>query len=333
MNTNSSRLGLRSFRPHVSLRDGKCSLKRHYRGASRQFIAYADMLASQDPERFVWASVRDIRLHCKKNFKTGELYSTSVVKQWKRILREQGVISEQVKRIRGGVLREGFILRGHDTAANTSANLCVLPMEFAAESAPVSSPLSAPLSAPVSAPLGDCKCTPKCTPECTSETPQAANESSEYRQAGKVSQKFAESSASPRLLDSKTIRQSDNETTAQTAVEPSRRTDQECVGLAATAAETPEQVQPLMSDDEKKHYYREQLKKARAEGNAWNVKLYRELCETLETGAERREREQTGAIEYAKRTAILKDQAAAMRAKYGVGNQNTPLETATAANA
>src|ERR1700686_1004820 len=111
----ANRPGLtKNFRPQVRLKkDSACSLKRHYRGALREFVGICDLLASRDPERFIYASFPVITKHCT-NYRTRKRYSVRIVKYCKRTLRAQGLISGQIERVRNGVKREGFIMYAHD---------------------------------------------------------------------------------------------------------------------------------------------------------------------------------------------------------------------------
>src|SRR5882757_5050147 len=90
----------KNFKPHVPPKNGKLcsSLKRHYRGALRQVVGYLDLLATKDPERFVWPSISDIQKHCR-DYKRGGLYSVRIVSYCKEALIAQGVISNRVWRV------------------------------------------------------------------------------------------------------------------------------------------------------------------------------------------------------------------------------------------
>src|SRR5258705_7263505 len=77
----------KNFKPHVALKNSEVcsSLKRHYRGALRQVVGYLDLLATKDPERFVWPSISDIQKHCR-DYKRGGLYSVRIVSYCKEAL-------------------------------------------------------------------------------------------------------------------------------------------------------------------------------------------------------------------------------------------------------
>jgi hypothetical protein len=189
----------KNFRPCVTVKkDSVCSLKRHYRGAVREFIGYCDLLASQDPERFIWASVSDIAEHCT-DYKNKKPYCLRIVKYCKTSLRAKNIISGQIARVRNGVLRTGFILQAHGEVTERRENKC----HFAAQVAPLVAPVVALAVAPVVAlavaPLNAESCTDGCTDGCTSESPQIVTESNTCGQSEKVCQKFGESFASPSL--------------------------------------------------------------------------------------------------------------------------------------
>src|ERR1700740_2202747 len=88
-----------SIRPEVILKkQSSCSLKRHFQGCLRQYVGYVDLLAAKDPERFVWASERNIARHCLKysGGKPDEKpYEGRTARYCKQFLRERGIISEQ----------------------------------------------------------------------------------------------------------------------------------------------------------------------------------------------------------------------------------------------
>jgi hypothetical protein len=175
-----------NFRPCVSVKkDSVCALKRHYRGAVREFIGYCDLLASQDPERFIWASVSNIAEHCT-DYKNKKPYSLRIVKYCKTSLRAKNIISSQIARVRNGVLRTGFILQAHGEVTERREKKCY----FVAQVAPLVAPAVALVVAPAVAPLNDFGCTSSCTDGCTSETPQMVDESSDYGQSEKVCHKF-----------------------------------------------------------------------------------------------------------------------------------------------
>src|SRR5580658_5315537 len=64
---NKTNRGSQGYNRIVDIVDGKpCTkLKRHYCDCPREVIGYLEVLAENDPERFVFASVPDIVKHCK----------------------------------------------------------------------------------------------------------------------------------------------------------------------------------------------------------------------------------------------------------------------------
>jgi len=115
----------RSFRPVVVLKnDEVCSLKRHYRGVLREVIGYLDKLAGNDPQRFVFATVKDIVRHCNKFSQGRAPYQQRAVEYALAFLRKQHLISRPVKRPRLGVMYQGFIVTPHDSLAMREKGCC-----------------------------------------------------------------------------------------------------------------------------------------------------------------------------------------------------------------
>src|SRR5882762_6975900 len=110
--TQPVNVGAKSVRPEVRLRGKPCSLKRHFTGCLRQVVGYLDMLATHDPERFVWCSVENIQRHARK-WKTGVTYSRWQIFFCLREAKELGVLTSAT-RTRHGIHRRGFIVTSHD---------------------------------------------------------------------------------------------------------------------------------------------------------------------------------------------------------------------------
>src|SRR6266446_906841 len=111
--------------PVVRLKpDETCSIKRHFRNVLREVIGYLDKLASNDAERFVWASVPDITRHCNKFRKEKEPYGQRQVEYAIEIFRELRTVSKPVERVRLGVKRSGFIVAPHDGQYATFGKEC-----------------------------------------------------------------------------------------------------------------------------------------------------------------------------------------------------------------
>jgi hypothetical protein len=91
--------------------DEACSHKRHFRGILREVIGYLDMHAQKDREYFVWAEVSDIVEHCQRYH--GKRYQQRQVEYALNVLRRMWLVSGVVKRVRGGVEREGRIVTPH----------------------------------------------------------------------------------------------------------------------------------------------------------------------------------------------------------------------------
>lgn len=114
-----------SFRPHHVLKaDAVCGLKKHYKNVLREVVGYLDMLASNDAERFVFASVPDIVKHCNKYSQGRAPYRQRQVENALEFLRAQLVISGRIERPRFGTVRSGFIVTPHDSLCVRTKNCC-----------------------------------------------------------------------------------------------------------------------------------------------------------------------------------------------------------------
>lgn len=102
---------------------GGCALKRHFIGVYRQVIGYAELLASRDPERFVFASARSYGRNARKcasgRYADRQIYLSMAV------LESLGLLTPAV-RVRNHVERRGFIVADHDTLATVEGSRCVL---------------------------------------------------------------------------------------------------------------------------------------------------------------------------------------------------------------
>jgi hypothetical protein len=190
-----------SVRPEVILKKiSGCSLKRHFQGCLRQYVGYVDFLAAKDAERFVWASERDIARHCRKysGGKPDEKpYQGRTARYCKRFLREQGIISEQITRVRGGIVREGFIAAAHDSLVQMSGNVCVLSPLSSAVISVESSHQSSVVSAPPSSAQNEFEFRSEFRSEFPSQSPQSPHNKDTYGDEEKVCCEFAESLAAP----------------------------------------------------------------------------------------------------------------------------------------
>lgn len=218
MDRKSSRFA-DSVRPEVSLRKGtQCSLKKHYSRCLRQYVGYVDFLAARDPERerFVWASERDIARHCKKyaGGKPDEKpYNERTVRNCKKFLRSQKIIGEQVKRLRYGVMQEGFIVAEHDSLTKMSGNRCVFlgqtdkadALTSSLESSLLSSPQSSVASSVASSPQNNLEFRSEFRSEFPSESRQAPQNMDTCGDGEKVCREFAESLATSNPVALKSI--------------------------------------------------------------------------------------------------------------------------------
>jgi hypothetical protein len=105
-----------------------CKLANHYRGAMREVVGFLDLLASNDPERFVFCSVDAIHQHCKK-FQSKELHGKRWVEKVLRELRRRKIISARVQRWRNFRNTDGFLVAPHAAITcrmtNEEGSFCV----------------------------------------------------------------------------------------------------------------------------------------------------------------------------------------------------------------
>jgi hypothetical protein len=107
----------------VRLKAGElCSHKRHFRGVLREVIGYLDLLAQADREFFAWATVGDIAEHCQRYH--GKKYGKRQIENALNVLRQMWLVSGVVKRVRGGVEREGRIVTPHRALFCRCMNHC-----------------------------------------------------------------------------------------------------------------------------------------------------------------------------------------------------------------
>jgi hypothetical protein len=120
-----ARRGERSFIPEVNTRGKPCSLKRHFGpGCMRQIIGYAEKLAAQDPERFIW--VRDWQKNAKRGRNgDGGVYSATQIKRSVWGL-EACQFLVPAQKLRNGVVRTGWIVARHDDVAAINGRKCRL---------------------------------------------------------------------------------------------------------------------------------------------------------------------------------------------------------------
>lgn len=123
---NKPNRGSKGFSRIVDVRDGKpCKLKRHYRDCVREVVGYLDVLASNDEERFVYASVLDIVKHCKKRKKNNQPYGKRACEYALGLLaRKDHLIIQQAVRLRKGAWRWGWLVAHHNTVAVREDGQC-----------------------------------------------------------------------------------------------------------------------------------------------------------------------------------------------------------------
>ncbi len=127
METKKPIRGKQSFTKKVPLKPGEIcsSLKRHYEFCAREVVGYLDMLATNDPERFVWPHVPTIVENCNLRRKTKKEYGRRQVNYVLALLRLQRVLTD-AERVRGGVLRQGWIVAPHNAVTVVEDNCCDL---------------------------------------------------------------------------------------------------------------------------------------------------------------------------------------------------------------
>jgi hypothetical protein len=122
----------KSFIPNVPLprpmKDDlcpRCKLSRHFRHALRQVVNKADWMAGNDKtgERFIFSGLEWFRHQCK-DFKTGEHFGYRMVQACWSKMKELRIIT-QTKRVRDGILRDGWIVISHEEITKIEGHLCV----------------------------------------------------------------------------------------------------------------------------------------------------------------------------------------------------------------
>ena len=118
----------RSLKPLVRLKDGKlCSLKRHFKGCMRQVVGYLDLLASKDPDRLVWATAKNIQLHCPTG-KGKELYGIRMVERALQAARDTGILSRQhaieLQERRGFIVGSAYVVAPHEALTVQNGTCC-----------------------------------------------------------------------------------------------------------------------------------------------------------------------------------------------------------------
>lgn len=128
MNKNFPRSSLLPYTLRSS--DAVCSHKHHFKNVLREVIGYLELHAKGDRERFVWFSVENLTEHCNRYKR--DAYKERAVHYAIAYLRRKHFISKRLKRMRGGVLREGVIVTPHDSLFQRTKLQC----EFVGRKAP-----------------------------------------------------------------------------------------------------------------------------------------------------------------------------------------------------
>lgn len=117
--------GKKSFTKRVPLSPGQTcdSLKRHYKLCAREVVGYLDKLAANDQERFVWPHVPTIVKNCNLRRKVKKGYGIRQVNYVLAGLHCQRVLTD-AERVRGGVLRQGWIVAPHNAVTVVEDNCC-----------------------------------------------------------------------------------------------------------------------------------------------------------------------------------------------------------------
>lgn len=106
-------------------RDGSpCKLKRHFKGCLRQVIGFAELMASRDPERFIWVNDAFFR-HARKW--SGGYYSRRQVQRALSQAEQVGILGP-AQRVRHGVRLQGFLVHDHDDISYREDGYCILPL-------------------------------------------------------------------------------------------------------------------------------------------------------------------------------------------------------------
>ena len=117
--------GSRSFLPDVKKPAHKpCSLKRHFIGCLRQVVGYAEKLAANDPERFVWLTEKGfVQQALRRNKK--DRYKARQVRYCRQLAEQLGLF-HPARRIRNGSMRLGFVVVAHNDVAVSTGSRCIL---------------------------------------------------------------------------------------------------------------------------------------------------------------------------------------------------------------
>ena len=107
------RLGSNNVLTHKINCDGR--LRTHCRGCLRQIVGYAEMLAANNPERFIWCSVKNFQKHCVG--KNGKVYGVRWIMDGLLLAENLGILIP-TRRERLGEIRDGYIVLAHESIAH-----------------------------------------------------------------------------------------------------------------------------------------------------------------------------------------------------------------------
>jgi hypothetical protein len=122
----------RNFNPRVPIKKSeKCSWRRHCRGCARDLIGYLEVLANNNPDRAVFASLPALTKCCNGRYrKNKKPYSERMVQETLRVFRELKIVSKRIVRpvdYKGLVVdRECFIVAPHKSMTIRHPRVCVV---------------------------------------------------------------------------------------------------------------------------------------------------------------------------------------------------------------
>jgi hypothetical protein len=120
-----ARRGERSFIPEVNTRGKPCSLKRHFvPGCMREIIGFAEKLAANDPDRFIWIKNWSKAAKRGRNGDGGVYGATQIKRSVWGLEACQFLVP--ARRHRNGQIRTGWIVARHDDVATIDGRKCRL---------------------------------------------------------------------------------------------------------------------------------------------------------------------------------------------------------------
>jgi hypothetical protein len=120
-----ARRGERSFILEVNTRGKPCTLKRHFGpGCIRQIIGFAEKLAVNDPDRFIWIKNWSKAAKRGRNGESGVYGSTQIKRSVWGLEACQFLVP--ARKLRNGLVRTGWIVARHDDVAAIDGRKCRL---------------------------------------------------------------------------------------------------------------------------------------------------------------------------------------------------------------